>query len=120
MEKNNFINYSLLWDKIGEYARKAGRVSTRPLILLYYVMKSPDTPRSDKLMIVGALSYLVLPIDLISAKRLPIIGWIDEIISINVAYQKVCKYITPEMQRKADGVLDKWFPQYTAYEIVSE
>lgn len=120
MGKNGIINYSLLWDKIGEYARKAGRVSARPLVLLYYVMKSPDTPKSDKWMIAGALSYLVLPVDLISARRLPVIGWIDEIISINVAYQKVCKYITPEMERKADLILDKWFPQYTAYEILPE
>ena len=80
MEKRSVINYSELWEKISEYTRKAGRVSARPVLLLYYVLKSPDTPKSDKLLIVSALSYLVLPIDLISARRLPVIGWIDEIV----------------------------------------
>ena len=75
------------------------------------MLKSPDTPKSDKLLIVSALSYLVLPIDLISAKRLPVIGWIDEIVSLTIAYQKVCKYITPEIQWKVDNILDRWFPE---------
>ena len=78
---------------------------------LYYVLKSPDTPKSDKLLIVSALSYLVLPIDLISARRLPVIGWIDEIASLTIAYQKVSKYITLEIQWKVDNILDRWFPE---------
>jgi uncharacterized membrane protein YkvA (DUF1232 family) len=116
----SIINYSNLWEKIGEWSRTAGRVATRPVILLYYVMTSKDTPNSDKILILSAISYLVLPIDLISAKRLPIIGWFDEIVSLTVAYQKVSKYITPEMEGKVDALLDKWFPEYTHYEMIEE
>ena len=114
-EKQGIIDYALLRGKMGEYARKIGRVSARPVLLLYYVMNSNDTPKSDKLLIFSTLSYLVLPVDLISAKRLPIIGWMDEAVSLTVAYQKVCKYITPEMEAKVDSLLDKWFPEYTPY-----
>lgn len=110
MAKTSIINYDMLWEKIREYAIKAGRTSTRPLLLLYYVMKSKETPRADKLMVASAIAYVVLPIDLLSAKRLPIIGWIDEVVSLSVAFQKVCKHITPEMERRADELLDKWFP----------
>lgn len=110
MAKTSIINYDMLWKKIREYAIKAGRTSTRPLLLLYYVMKSKETPRADKLMVASAIAYVVLPIDLLSAKRLPIIGWIDEVVSLSVAFQKVCKHITPEMERRADELLDKWFP----------
>lgn len=110
MAKTSIINYDMLWEKIREYAIKAGRMSTRPLLLLYYVMKSKETPRADKLMLASAIAYVVLPIDLLSAKRLPIIGWIDEVVCLSVAFQKVCKHITPEMERRADELLDKWFP----------
>lgn len=120
MDRMNLINYPELWDKIRDYAKKVGRVAARPVILLYYVMKSKDTPWKDKATIFGALAYLVLPIDLLDAKRLPIIGWLDEITSLAVAIQKMGKYITPEMEAKADAVLDKWFPEYTPYEIVPE
>lgn len=104
------INYQQLLDNLSIYATKIGRIGTRPALLLYYVMVSKDTPKSDKLLILSALSYLVLPIDLLSAKRLPVIGWIDEMVSLTVAYQKVCKYITPEIEQKANTLLDKWFP----------
>lgn len=112
MERKGIINYAVLLDRIGEYAIKAGRVTTRPVLLLYYVMKSKDTPRKDKLLILSTLSYLVLPIDIFDARRIPIIGWIDEFASLSVTYQKVRDNITPEIEAKTDALLDKWFPEY--------
>ena len=72
--KGSIINSTVLWEKIGEYARRAGRFSAKPAVLLYYVMMAKSTPKSDKLLIASALAYLVFPIDFISGKRLPIIG----------------------------------------------
>lgn len=119
MDKQSFMDTAIFKDKLQVYATKVGRISARPLLLLYFIMVSKDTPKSDKLMILSILSYLVFPVDLISAKRLPIIGWIDEAFSLSVAYQKVSKNITPEIERKTDALLDKWFPEYTNYvEIV--
>lgn len=86
MDKQNFMNTVIFKDKLQEYATKVGRISARPLLLLYFIMVSKDTPKSDKLMILSTISYLVFPVDLISAKRLPIIGWIDEAFSLSVAY----------------------------------
>ena len=120
MNKRSFINYDVLWDKLSTFAIKAGRVTTRPVLLLFFVMKSKDTPKADKLLVFSALSYLVFPIDILDAKRLPIIGWLDEIASISVAYQKVCKHITPEMETKVDDILDRWFPEYTPYELIAD
>ena len=119
MNKPRIIDTAVLKDKLQEYARKVGRISARPVLLLYFIMVSKDTPKSDKFTILSTISYLVLPIDLISAKRLPIIGWLDEAFSLSVAFQKVSKNITPEIERKTDALLDKWFPEYTNYvEIV--
>lgn len=115
MDKQSFINTKVFSEKLQEYATKVGRISARPLLLLYFIMVSKDTPKSDKLMILSTISYLILPVDLISAKRLPIIGWIDEAFSLSVVYQKVSKNITPEIERKTDALLDKWFPEYTNY-----
>ena len=119
MKKNSIINYNVLWDKIGEYTQKAGKVTTRPVLLLFFVLMSKETPWKDKIMILSTLSYLVLPIDIIDAKRLPVIGWSDEIASLSVAYQKVCKYITPEMEKKVDAILDKWYSDHKEFIYVS-
>lgn len=115
MAQTTLINYSVLWNKISEWARKAGRATTRPVLLLFYVLKSKDTPKKDKLLILSTISYIVLPIDILDVRRLPIIGWFDEIASLSVTLQKVSKNITPEMEAKVDTILDKWFPEYVAY-----
>ena len=120
MDNTSMFEFPSLWDRIKTYAKKVGRVAARPVLLLYYVMKCEETPMKDKLTIFGAIAYVILPVDLINAKRLPIIGWIDEVVSLAVAVQRMQKYITTEMERKADEQLDKWFPEYTRYEDVTE
>ena len=120
MENSTIINYTALWERISAYATKAGRVTTRPVLLLYYVMRSKDTPWKDKMLVFSTLSYIVLPIDILDAKRLPIIGWFDEIASLSVTYQKVCKNITPEIESKVDAILDKWFSEYTEFNEITQ
>lgn len=120
MEKKCIINYDVLWDRIGDFARKAGRVTTRPVLILFYVMKSKDTPWKDKMLILSTLSYIVFPIDILDARRLPIIGWLDEIASLSVTLQKVRRNVTPEMEAKVDAILDKWFPESTMYELIED
>lgn len=101
------LDYNALWESICKWSRKAGRAATRPVLLMWYVMRSKETPRKDKWAIFGSLAYLVLPIDILDAKRLSIIGWLDEVASLAVMVQKMSKYITSEMQGKADAQLDK-------------
>ena len=110
------LNYNTLWESICKWSKKAGRAATRPVLLMWYVMCSKDTPRKAKWAIFGSLAYLILPIDILDAKRLPIIGWLDEVISLAVLIQKMSKYITPEMEGCADAQLEKWFPGYTEYQ----
>lgn len=112
------LNYNALWESTCKWSRKAGRAATRPVLLMWYVLRDKNTPRKDKWAIFASLAYLMLPIDILDAKRLPIIGWLDEVASLAVLIQKMSKYITPEMESLADEQLDKWFPEYTEYEII--
>ena len=120
MKKDTIIDYDALWTKVSNVARKAGRAAARPVLLMYQVLKDKNTPHKDKMIIISAFSYLILPVDILDAKRLPIIGWADELLSIYVAYQKVCDHITPEMRATVEETLDRWFPEYTAYELIEE
>ena len=115
MTSQTIINKALLGKKVEKYVRKLGRIGARPILLLFFVMISKETPRKDKLLILSTLSYVVLPIDILDVKRLPVIGWFDEITSLSVTYQKVCNNITPEIESKVESTLDKWFPEYTEY-----
>ena len=55
------LDFDQLLEKIKDWGKTLGRTSMRPVLSLYYVLKSPDTPLSDKLLVVSALSYLILP-----------------------------------------------------------
>lgn len=112
------LDYDALWESICKWSRKAGRAATCPVLLMWYVMRSKETPTKDKWAIFGSLAYLILPIDMLDAKRLPIIGWLDEVTSLAVLVKKMSKYITPKMEAKADDQLDKWFPEYVEYEMI--
>lgn len=113
------FNASQLWENIKVYAKKVGRIGARPVLLLYYVMTDEATPQSVKIAIGSALAYLVLPIDIISSKDHPFLGRVDEAAAIVLVYQKVRKYITPEIEHKTDTTLERWFAEYTPYETVN-
>lgn len=54
MSSTTIINYAVLGDRLSTFARKAGRTTTRPMLLLYYVMKSKETPKTKCLSTYGA------------------------------------------------------------------
>ena len=109
--ETNTSNYDLpgLWEKIKDSGKRLGRYTTKKALLMYYVLKSDNNPKSAKAIIYGALAYLILPVNLISAKRHPILGWADEVAAIALAYKKIKQHITPEMDQEAEATLDKWF-----------
>lgn len=115
---NNGWSFPVIWEKIKFNAKRFGRATTRQVLLMYYVLKSEETSRTDKALIYSSLAYLILPINLIPLRRHPILGWFDEAASIAIAFQKIRQNITPEMEQQVDQTLDSWFPDFTSYEEV--
>lgn len=101
----------LIKGAFGRWCRMAGRAACRPALIMWYVMQSPDTPRRDKTAIFASLAYLVFPVDILDARRLPFLGWLDEVVALSVLVNRMSKYITPEIEAKADARLDSWFPK---------
>lgn len=104
------MELNLIWRHFGGFAKRVGRSMARTPLLLYYVLKDDKAATKDKAIIYAALAYLILPVDLISARNHPILGWADEILSIEIVYDRMRKYITPEMIRRAEVQLDAWIP----------
>ena len=70
---------SKFWDKLAAFAKSAGLKVVAAALLLYYVLKSEDTPRADKAKIVGALGYFILPVDIIP-DFIPVAGFTDDLL----------------------------------------
>jgi len=98
-----------VFGKIGSFAKKAGRVATKPLLQLYYVLTMGDTTTLEKALIVGAILYTIMPFTLISFKAHRILGMLDEGLAVLYVIKKVQHKITPEINQKVDETLNEWF-----------
>lgn len=96
------------WDKIMNVAKKAGAKVVYCALLLYYVLKSSSVPTEDKLIIIGALGYFIMPLDLI-ADFIPIAGYTDDLAALIACYKAVKNNITPEIKQQAQNKYSEWF-----------
>jgi uncharacterized membrane protein YkvA (DUF1232 family) len=111
-------NYSEsgLWKKVKSIAKKAGIKTIYMVLLLHYVLKSPDVPLEDKAKIYGALGYFILPIDLIP-DFIPAVGYSDDVAALAFALHAVWKNVTPEIKEQAQRKLREWFGSFDPYEL---
>lgn len=96
------------WDKAKKFAVKLGGNATYYALVLYYVLQSPDVTVSNKALILGALGYFILPIDLIP-DMIPALGFTDDAAALALAYKAVKASVTPEIEAKAQAKVDEWF-----------
>lgn len=103
-----FFSENAFWSKLGKAAGRMGCKLTYYALVLFYTMLDPATPRQAKLVILGALGYLVLPVDLIP-DFIPG-GHVDDLGVITAALWQIIKSVTPQVKAKAAGKLASWFP----------
>jgi uncharacterized membrane protein YkvA (DUF1232 family) len=96
------------WRKVRKYGKKAGREVVEKALWLFYASMNAEMPREQKLMILGALGYFILPFDLIP-DFIPVVGYGDDLAALAAAVRQVLKYIDDDVKRKTDEKLDKWF-----------
>lgn len=114
-EKFNAIKYKVhysaprFWKKIKKVAVKGGETLTYTGLLLYYVMADSSVPKRDKAKIIGALGYLILPLDFIP-DFIPFIGYSDDLSALVWALRSVWKNLTPQVHARAGAKLREWFP----------
>ena len=59
-------------------------------------------------LILGALGYFILPLDLI-ADVIPVFGFTDDIAPLTLAYKALQVSVTPEIDAKAQAKVDELF-----------
>ena len=96
---------------IRHYARKAGRMAARPLLLAYYVLTDAQTTTTEKGMIYGCLLYVVMPVSLIPRSVFKMLGLVDEGAAVLFVVKKIHDKITPEIEAKADATLNEWLKE---------
>lgn len=111
-------NYSEanLWKKIGSVAKIAGIKTLYMVLLLYYVLMDDATPTKYKAMIMGALGYFILPVDVLP-DFVPMVGYSDDLAALSGVLYAVIKSVSPQIKAQAKAKLTDWFGAYNEEEI---
>ena len=92
-------NAGKYWAKLKKGGKKAGAKATYLSLVLYYSLNNPNISKKDRNIILGALGYFILPIDLFPDFFAG--GYTDDIAALIFAACKVAGSITPEIKEKA-------------------
>lgn len=101
-------NDSSFLDKVTKYGKLIGITALYKAVQLWFVLQKPDVHAGTKAVIMGALGYLIAPLDFLP-DLLPVLGYTDDIVAITFALIKVQGYIDEEVERKSKKLLTKIF-----------
>lgn len=101
--------FAALWQYVLPYAKKAGRVATKPILQFYYVVTDSETSTLEKALIYGCIAYVVLPFSLLPRVIYRFLGIMDEVAAVLFVYSKIKDKITPAIETKVESTLDAWF-----------
>ena len=116
MELPDFMNYASKFsqsefaEKISRIAKRAGSKLVYSALILYYTLQSDKVSKSDKAIIIGALGYMISPLDVIP-DAIPIAGLTDDMAVLLYVLKKVWTGIAPEIVALAKEKLSKWFDE---------
>lgn len=105
---NKFTNSEFL-DKIAKIAKRAGAKLVYVSLILYYTLQSDKVSIKDKAIIVGALGYLISPLDVIP-DAIPIVGLGDDLAVLLYVIGKIGT-VSEDIKEKAKSKLSKWFDE---------
>ena len=122
MEIPDFMNYANKFtqsdfvEKIASIAKRAGAKLVYAALILYYTLQSDKVSTANKALILGALGYMISPLDVIP-DAIPIAGLSDDLAVLLFVLKKVWTDVDPEIQEKAKSRLSKWFDEDEIEEI---
>ena len=104
------------WSKVTTVAKKAGIKVIYMALLLYYALDSTSLSVKDRTLIIGALGYFILPLDLVS-DLMPAIGFLDDAAILLAIVKLLIVGIDNKVVALAKGKLSQWFGGFDESEI---
>lgn len=102
------MNLKSIFDYVKGKANALGQSMVYSVLLMYYAWKRPDTPAWAKRIIMGAVAYLLAPIDSIPDLT-PFIGFTDDLSILSASLIAIAYYVNDEVKQKASLSMSKYF-----------
>ena len=116
MDINEILNYkdkfsqSAFLEKISRIAKRAVAKLIYAALILYYTLQSDKVSLKDKAIILGALGYLISPLDVVP-DAIPIAGLGDDLAVLIFVLKKVWGEVNDDVRAKAKSKLSRWFDE---------
>ncbi|MFM2158688.1 MAG: hypothetical protein RLZZ124_1162, partial [Cyanobacteriota bacterium] len=89
--------------------RRAGRTLARPALECLELLLDADTPPQVRLTMLAALTYLLVPLDLIP-DFIPAAGFSDDLVALTALLGLCSTHMSEAVRLRAQRKLDRWFP----------
>ena len=122
MELPDFMSYADKFskkgfvEKISRIAKRAGSKLVYVALVLYYTLQSKDVSVKDKAIIIGALGYLISPLDAIP-DAIPIVGLGDDLTVLVYVVNKIWFNVPEDVKKKSLDKLSEWFDDDDMVEV---
>ena len=106
----SYFSENKFWKKCKHYAKKAGSKTIYMALLLFYAYRRKETPGWAKHIVLGALGYLISPVDALPDLT-PLLGYTDDAGVLAFALVVISGHINEEVKTQARGRLSTWFSE---------
>ena len=89
--------------------RRAGRSLARPALECLELLLDANTPPQVRVTMLAALTYLLVPMDLIP-DFIPAAGFSDDLVALTALLGLCTTHMTDAIRLRAQRKLDRWFP----------
>lgn len=106
------------WNFLPAQAKRMGHKAVYSALLLYNAYQQPDTPHWAKSIILGALGYLLTPIDALPDLT-PILGFTDDLGILSFGLVTVACYVDQDVRQTSRTKLTSWFNEVSEEDLNS-
>lgn len=110
MSYKDKFNKTAFLEKIARIAKRSGAKLVYAALILYYTLESDKVSMKDKAIIIGALGYLISPLDVIP-DAIPIAGLTDDIAVLIYVVKKIWGEVSDDVKVKAKEKMRLWFDE---------
>jgi uncharacterized membrane protein YkvA (DUF1232 family) len=89
--------------------RRAGRIVALPALEWLELLLDAATPPAVKMMVLSALTYLLMPVDLMP-DFIPVAGFSDDLVALTSLLSLCGRHRSPAIRLRAKRRLDRWCP----------
>jgi uncharacterized membrane protein YkvA (DUF1232 family) len=111
-EKIHNIKPNRFWEKININFDKIGTEVLHKALILFYALYDDNVPYWARGVVVGALSYFLIPFDAMP-DVVPIAGYADDLAILGLALSQLWVYVSDETKEKAQNKLNEILEKFS-------